>query len=154
MRIFDFLLGLIWFVFSLIIIVESYRLDVGTLHSPQAGFLPFLASITLAILSLTLFILRILKKVEVQRKEETPSLNIKNLPKVLYVGLSIFIYAILLNYLGFIIDTILFIGFLLVIIEPQKWYTVVIVAFTTSLISYLLFNVLLRVQLPIGPLGF
>jgi putative tricarboxylic transport membrane protein len=150
----DRISSVILLVFALVVSVESYRLDPGTIHSPQAGFLPFIASIALAVLSFIHLISTLLSKAGVTEKGEALSFNRETFPKVLYVGLSIFTYAILLNPLGFVLTTTLFIGFLLVTIEPQRWYTVVIGALSASLASYLLFDVLLRVQLPKGPLGF
>jgi putative tricarboxylic transport membrane protein len=150
----DSLSALIWLAFSLVVIVESYRLDPGTFHSPQAGFLPFVAGIALAILSLTLFMTTVFAKTVVFEKGKASSFNKEAFSKVLYVALSVFIYAILLNPLGFVLTTILFIGFLLRAIDPQKWYIVVVVALAASLASYLLFDVLLKVPLPRGPLGF
>lgn len=47
----DRISGFFWFILSVIIAVESYRLELGTLHSPKAGFLPFLASLALGIFS-------------------------------------------------------------------------------------------------------
>jgi putative tricarboxylic transport membrane protein len=149
----DLMSALICLGFSLFIIVESYRLDIGTFHSPQAGFLPFFAAIVLAILSLVLFLTAGSAKLEAPDKI-IPSFNRERFPKILYVALSVFIYAMLLNPVGFLITTILFIGFLLKAVESQRWYVVVAVAGSASMGSYLIFDVLLKVQLPKGLLGF
>jgi len=52
----DRISGFFWFIFSVIIAAQSYYLEVGNLHSPKAGFLPFLASSALGILSLILLL--------------------------------------------------------------------------------------------------
>lgn len=83
----DRLSGMFWLVISLVIAVESYRLCVGRLHAPQAGFLPFVASLLLGVLSLSLlFSARRKRKRDASQEREDVTLNTQLLPKVLYVS--------------------------------------------------------------------
>ncbi len=145
--------GAFWLIFSLVVAIESYHLGLGKLSSPRTGFLPFVASIALGILSLALLISNELGQKSF-KKEVDITFNKLSLPKVAYVVISLFVYGILLTPLGFILDTIIFVGFLLTAIEPQKWYVVLIGAISAPLISYLIFDILLKVQLPKGLLSF
>jgi putative tricarboxylic transport membrane protein len=141
-------------LFSLIMVREAYRLELGSLLSPQAGFLPFFASILLGILSLMLLLSVTRRKLKISEKNENITFNVKTLPQLISVIASLFLYTIFLNILGFILATMILIGFLLRAVEPQKWYVVMAGGISIPLIAYLIFDVLLKVQLPKGFLGF
>lgn len=150
----DLISSTFWLVFSLVVVRESYLLGIGTLRSPQAGFLPFVASIALGTLSLIHLIFTLRLKTKTSENTEDLVFNRLTWPKVLYVAISLFIYAILLNTLGFILNTMLLIGFLLIIVERQRWYVVITGTILPPLIGYLIFDVCLKVQMPKGFLGF
>jgi hypothetical protein len=137
----DRISGSFWLIFSLVVAIESYRLGLGTLSSPLTGFLPFVASVALGILSLTLLISNKLGQKPLEKGEDI-TFNRQSFPKVAYVAISLFAYGILLAPLGFILDTVILVGF------------VFIGAISAPLISYLIFDVLLKVQLPKGFLSF
>jgi putative tricarboxylic transport membrane protein len=120
---------------------------------PNAGFFPFVGGALMILLSLIQLVATFLAKNEkvVQTVAFFPQ---RDTPKRLSVTLVIlFLYGISLNYLGFLITTFLFIVALLKFLEPQKWTTVFIGAFLTSILSYTLFEILLKVQLPKGMIG-
>jgi hypothetical protein len=66
---------------------------------------------------------------------------------------ALFAYGVALMFLGFFLTTLLFMIFLLKAIEPQKWGASLIASFSVSAAAYILFEVLLKVQLPVGILG-
>ncbi len=142
--------AIFWFVFSLFIVKESYRFGLETLHSTKAGFLPFSAGSVLGILSLILLISTMGK----EQKEMGFELNRKRLPKLAYVLGSLFIYVFLLNTLGFILCTLIFIVFLLLAVEPQRLFVVITAAISVPLFTYLFFVLWLKLQLPAGVFGF
>ena len=74
--------------------------------------------------------------------------------KSLIVMLALLAYTLLLMPLGFLLCTALFVGFLLVVVQPQRWYVVISVAVGTAIGAYGIFEVWLKAQLPKGPLGF
>jgi putative tricarboxylic transport membrane protein len=69
---------------------------------------------------------------------------------VILVLASLFIYAIVLEKLGFIVSTLLFIAALLMIIERKKWHIVTIIAIISTLAFYIVFQVWLQSNLPKG----
>ena len=81
----DRLSGMFWLVISLVIAVESSRLGVGQLHASQAGFLPFVASLLLGVLSLSL-LFSARRKRDASEEREGVTLNTQLLPKILYVS--------------------------------------------------------------------
>jgi putative tricarboxylic transport membrane protein len=63
-------------------------------------------------------------------------------------------YAMTMEYLGFLLSTFVFLVFLLRFIEPQRWSTVLLGALLTSGVSFLIFELVLKCQLPRSPLEF
>ena len=146
--------GIFWLFLSVVIAEESYRLGVGNLHSPQAGFLPFVASIVLGILSLLLVLSTRRRGPRGPVEAEDITFNKRLLLKVVWVILSLFLYAIFLDALGFVLVSMILIAFLLRVIEPQKWYGVALGTILIPVFAYLLFDHFLKVQLPKGIFGF
>ncbi len=63
-------------------------------------------------------------------------------------------YGFLLDKIGFVLVTLAFVIFLMKIIEPQSWKRAFLGGAISSLASYLLFETLLKSQLPRSFLGF
>jgi len=74
--------------------------------------------------------------------------------KALIVIISLFAYGFLMGTIGFFLCTFLFIGFLLRVIVPHRWLWVSGGSLLISVASYIVFEVLLRAQMPKGFLGF
>lgn len=126
-------------------------MPIGTPGRPQVGFYPFILAILLTILSVLLLWQAIKEKKGGGSTGEVRSGGLKKIG--LAMG-ALFAFAFLLDLLGYIISTFLLIAFLLRAIEPQKWWIVIVVAFLCTLVSFLVFNLLLEAQLPPGILGF
>ncbi len=150
----DRISSIFFLAFSLFILEESYRLELGTFRFPKAGFLPFWSGLALGVLSLILFISTLFHKANADKKEEAFELNRQRVPKILFVALSIALFGVLLNTLGFVVCCLLFVGVLVRTVEPQKWLVVVSTAVSVSLASYVLFVVWLKMQVPSGIFGF
>ena len=150
----DRISGAFWLLFSLLVIEESYRLGLGSLHAPDAGFLPFVAALTLGILSLLLLLSTLGEKQRRQGRAEDLSFNRPRLPKVFYIVTSLFVYGLLLSTLGFILCTAILVGFLLIAIERQRWPVVISTAILVPFLSYLLFDLWLKMNLPKGFLSY
>ena len=71
-----------------------------------------------------------------------------SLKKVLLGLTALFAYGLILSYAGYLITTFVFMVFILRLVEPVPWKTVIGTGLATAVISYLLFVVLLEVQLP------
>jgi putative tricarboxylic transport membrane protein len=148
----DRISGIFWLCFSILIIIQSYRLGLGTLHQPGPGFLFFWVNILLGIMSLVILI-----RAWVNKKTEgvQPALfGGQNISKIIFVLLSLFLYVILMETLGFLLVTLLLFIFLLGIIEKKRWLTTVFVSVVVTVISYLIFEIWLKSMLPKGLLEF
>ncbi len=67
---------------------------------------------------------------------------------------SLLIYALVLEWLGFLLATFALLLFFFRTLQRQSWLVVVTGSLATSLLSYLVFKTWLGVNLPGGLLGF
>lgn len=131
-------------------LLEASKLPFGTLRTPKAGFFPFVLAIFLAVFSL------ILLGQTIKEKNEGGNLfglSSGNWKKIGLAAGSLFAFAFVVEYLGYILSTFLLIAFLLRAIEPQKWWVVIALALLSSLVTYVVFSLLLSTPLPEGVLG-
>ena len=147
----ELLAGLFWLGISVFVVIESVKSDLGSLHSPGPGFLPFWSAVVLGTLSIILLVTNSLKK-----KREGTLLDLwKGLDwdRVIWVLLALFLYPILLPVTGYLVTTFVLITFLLCIGVRSKLWIDVASALAIALISYLVFYTLLDVKLPKGIFG-
>ena len=91
---------------------------------------------------------------EENRGRESPVFGKENVLKIVLVLLSLFLYAFFMEALGFIPITLLLFIFLLGMIEKRRWVFTIFVSVAVTGISYLVFEIWLKSQLPKGILGF
>jgi len=148
----DRISGIFWFVFAVIVSIESRRMGMGTLHRPGPGFLFFWAGILLAIMSLI-----ILMRAWITQKDAGAEGFIfggQNVWKIVMVLVSVFLYALLMEALGFIVVTLLLFLFILGIVEKKGWVLTILTSLAVTVASYLIFETGLQSQLPKGLLRF
>lgn len=152
MRTADRISGTFWLIFALVTIVKAYGLGLGNLSRPGPGFLFFWVGILLAIMSLAI----IIKPTGVKQGGEPykPIFADINFTKIIKVLIAVFLYALLLESIGFVVVTALFFFFVLGVVEKKGWlFTILTSIFVTGL-AYLIFQVWLQTQLPAGILEF
>jgi putative tricarboxylic transport membrane protein len=148
----DRISGIFWLVFAVVVIIESYRLGLGTLHQPGPGFLFFWAAIMLGIMALG-----ILMRAGVNKpSRESQILNLRklNIGKVILVLASLFLYSLLMEKLGFILTTVMLFIFLLGVVEKKKWLFTIFTSVIVTALTYVVFEIWLKSQLPKGVFGF
>jgi len=136
---------------AIAIILNAGTLSFGTLWAPEAGFFPFILGVLLAIFSL------ILLGKAVKGKREEKSLFDMTFGRWGKMGLTVgalLAFTIFVEHLGYIISSFLLVDLLLRAVEPQKWWLVIVVAFFSSLVAYLVFGLWLDTPLPKGMFGF
>ena len=148
----DKMSALVWLGVALGICFGSVRLHLGDLHKPGPGLFPFLAGAILGILSFFVF-LQSFKGLPGNERKAFWSNPQRGL-KIIYITIALILYAIGMNYLGFIFGTILFLVFNLRSIYPQRWSVVLVVSTLAALFSYGIFQYWLGVPLPGGIFGF
>jgi putative tricarboxylic transport membrane protein len=138
---------LIWLAFCLFVCIEAWRLGLGSFKMPGPGFIPFGASLCTGLIALALLLLGKTKRTV---QEVVPFFQRDRIVKVLKMVCLLAIYPVFLSQLGFFLCTLLFVGLTLRMIEPQRWRAVLGISIGAAVVCYLLFEVLLRIQLPKG----
>jgi hypothetical protein len=133
--------------FSILILTSSLKLGVGSLQAPGPGFMGFLCSMLLLILSLVIFAMECAKSAE---EKGEGHFGRENLAKQLILTASLCGYALLLEILGFLLSSFLLMWMMLLINSPRKWLNHTVVAFIVVNLSYLVLCKWLRVILPVG----
>jgi putative tricarboxylic transport membrane protein len=151
MRRFALYCSLFWLLFSLITCVEAYRLKLGSINKPGAGFFPFGAGFVMLILSVAALLQSTKKKKDLEKTTRQGSFRWWN---ILVILIAVAAYAFSLEKIGFLINTFLFICLLLKVVEPQSWKTAILGGLITTIAANLIFNVIFRAQIPSGILGF
>jgi len=143
--------NIFWLLFAILTCIESYRLKLGEINHPGPGFFPFGAGLVMIILSLMGLFITITKKEEFREVSSEEKIRWWNI--IIIIG-AISGYAFSLDRVGFLINTFLFITLLLKVIEPQSWKKSIIGGVITAIAANFVFNVVFRVQIPSGILGF
>ena len=128
--------------------VISMQLGVGGLDLMGSGFMPLLASILLFALSLIDFISSLVKGRTGKKDKKGPTLGELTKPAML-IG-ALIVYAYFLNSVGFPIMTFLLVYVLFVAMQPKKWRLDLFYAALVSAVTFLFFDVALKVRLPAG----
>lgn len=140
--------ALFWLGVACCICFGAVRLSLGEARNPGLGFFPFYTGAILGILSIILFV-----QSRGGLKTAAPAAmwaDKGKAVKVLLTVAALLIYAVGMEYLGFVLSTILFLGFLLRVIEPQKWPLVIGGSLLASFASYGIFALWLKADLPKG----
>ena len=135
--------GLFFIGFSLLLMWESLRVELGTFLAPGSGFLSFGVGIALCALSIVL-ILRGRTVREVQKPHSR---------RVALALASLFIYSLVLNVLGFIVATFFLVGILFRLGQARQWWWLIGVSALVTIMVYLIFGIFLHVYFPRGFLG-
>lgn len=140
--------SLFWLVVGMGVTFGSLKVGFGTFLSPGAGFITFFAGSMLCFLSLFLLI------VSLRNRDSDNGFEIrwKGLEggKVIFVMALLGGYALLLQWLGFLITTFLLLLFLFRVKGTYSLRKVIGMSLLISIGTYLVFQVWLRVQLPKG----
>lgn len=150
MRRHDLISGSILFLIGLFILFYAPQFGLGSLSVPGPGFMPFLSGLVICIFSVITFLKAALSK---PAEVEKIWAGIK-FRRLIFVILMIVIYTLLLKKLGFIICTFFLILMLLHYTGSRTWFVSILYGGLSAILSYLLFEVWLKAQLPKGIFGF
>lgn len=133
------------------ICLGSLKLSLGEFQKPGPGFFPFLIGCVLGILSFLVFWQSFKRVAGDEKKAFWP--NPRRSLKMSYILIALILYALGMNYLGFLFSTLLFLGFLLKAIEPQPWPVVLFASILGTIIFYGIFKIWLDIPFPPGVFG-
>lgn len=143
---------LVWISFAVAVCLGGLKLGFGSFHSPQAGFMPFLAGLLLAVLALADLGQGLLNKWKRDKSDKVIWADI-HWGKLLITLGALILYTYLFSTLGFLIGTFLLLLFLYQIMERRSWGIVLTASAVTTVLFYLVFKIGLDSQLPRGFLG-
>ena len=145
----DEISGFVWIALGVGLCVESIRLGFGTIRSPGSGFAPFIIGTLLGLLGIALIISLHLEG-SAQKEETAHTPTVKGSRKGFLALAFLFAYAFLLETLGFIVGTCFLLICLFKMMQPGKWFQAIAISAVTVALSYLMFHVWLRLNLPTG----
>jgi hypothetical protein len=140
----DRLAGAVLCVTAAFLAWQSLRLPLGTLHDPGAGYLPLALSLVMGALGIVL----------AAWPGRGPRLGTVGWPEgrhALAILGACGGSALLLEQVGWRITCLLLLGFLLGVVERQRWWVTLLLAVGMSVGSFYLFATLLKVPLPVEP---
>ncbi len=140
--------GLVVFLLGVAIMWQGRHLSIGNLHAPGPGFFPMLTAAVLVVLSVPIFVTS-------QAREAGERLfTIAALRRVVTVFVALLGYYLLLEYLGFPVVSFLLMAFFFIFVARYRIHVAIFWAFVSTGLAYLLFEILLKSNLPKGIAGF
>jgi putative tricarboxylic transport membrane protein len=144
--------SLVWLGIAIFICIHSLRLSLGTFRNPGPGFLSFYAGLIVGGLALVVHLQS--RRVPASgEKGKSLWMDKSRGRKMVLTVLALLGYAVIMNYLGFLVSTFFFLVFLLRVIEPQRWPVALLGSLAASAAFFCLFELALKSQLPKGPFG-
>jgi putative tricarboxylic transport membrane protein len=131
--------------------VEASKLPFGSIETPGPGFFPLCLA---AGFSLVALVLVIRSRGEREGEGAAPLILPGRRGKVIAAIVTLVVYALVLEWLGFVVATFLLMVVLFRAVEPQRWLVALGGAAACALLSHVVFRLWLGVRLPHGPWGF
>jgi putative tricarboxylic transport membrane protein len=149
----EMIAGIVLLVLSGAVIWAATEMPPSATFGPGAGFLPFWLGIVLAILA-TILIVTAWHR-QPTREDGAPVFPGKQaLTTIVLVLVGLGVYIELIEVLGYILDTFLFVVYLVKVVEKQKWPLSLAVAVCTAGGLFVIFQLLLQIILPSNMFGF
>ena len=143
----DGISSIFWLLFGIAAIYLSYRLGLGELTRPGPGFLTFWSGVILCFLAVVIFLGQMRS-----RGEEAKPLGQMwaglNWSKAVIILIFLVGYVFIFTRLGFLLSTTLLLLCMFRAIDPLRWWVAAGGAFLASLVSFVVFDLGFRVQLP------
>jgi putative tricarboxylic transport membrane protein len=132
------IVSLFWIGLGMFVMIFSYKLGLGRLNNPDSGSMSFLLGLLLVLLSLYSLVLSLLKKAGEERPQKEGRSQ-ANYGKIALVLVALVMYSFILEKLGFVITTWIFL-FLLFRSMGNRWITTLIASTSTVLATYFVFT--------------
>ena len=135
--------SLFLFLLGIGAVVGAIRLKVGSPTEPQPGFFPFLGGLSLIVLSTIIFF-----KGRIGQSQEKIAFGELGRPALL-LAVMIVLVAVL-DSVGYVVGTFLASGIILRILNVKSWRTIIFTGLCLSIGTYILFDKLMGIELPVG----
>jgi len=148
----DLVSALFWLAVAIFAVVQGLALKLGSLHQPGSGFFPFWGGVVLGVFSLVLVVQSLGGRPGTRMSTAAPAAPLE-WSRVVVVAGALLGYILLLERIGFVAVTFAFL-LLLFRLERRGWAFSAMTAGAGAAASWALFQLWLKTQLPVGPLGF
>lgn len=143
---YDRVAGTLLALFALGVIWESRVLPLGTLREPGPGYMP-------VFLALVLFVSSVLTAAFGGASKPLRAVSWNEWPHATAILSACLFAAVALERLGYRLTILLTCLFLLKVLERKGWVLITVFALGMAFGSFFVFQTILRVPLPRGPLG-
>lgn len=133
---------------GIVVMIESARLSIDTVRNPGPGFVPFFLGLSMALLSIVSFLMP-----EGKARAEAFWNNWQKGKSIFYIFAGTFFYLILMRIMGFYIDTLWFLTYLISLSGGKDLKRSITISIVTMVVVYIVFGQLLIVPFPRGILG-
>ncbi len=127
-------------------VIGAIPLKVGSPTEPQPGFFPFLGGLSLIVFSSIIFI-----KGWLGHSQGKVAFGEVGRPALLLVVMIVLVAV--LDRLGYVIGTFIASGLILRILNVKSWRLLILTSLCLSVGTYILFDKLLGIDLPVGILA-
>ena len=129
---------------------KSIGIELGTPTSPGPGLMPFISALFLALLALIIFFTR--SPVSDLKGETTSTLGVRIGLRALAIVSLIIGYVLFFKVIGYLISSFILMIFLFRFAGNRRWISILSGSLLAAFLSYLLFGVILKLDLPKGVL--
>lgn len=149
MRYYDLWSSVFWLCVGASIAFYSTAFDLGLPSAPGSGFMPFLTGLAICLFSVITFFQALAQRRD-RHENAWSGVRIHTLAAVMVILL---LYTILLKPIGFVICTFVMIAAMVRLVASEGWPITLVSSLLGSLLSYVLFDILLKAYLPKGIFG-
>ncbi len=149
----DLISGVFLLVLSGVVINEAWEILPSKSFDLGPGFLPFWLGVLIAVLAVIL-LARALCRQATEKDNRSPFPKKKALMAVTGVLAGLAVYILLIEVLGYLVDTFLYVVFLLGVLLRERWKMTALVAALTAAGLFIVFELFLGVPLPSNIFGF
>src|ERR1700716_2637182 len=137
------------FLFGALVVFDSYRIGArwGG-DGPQAGYFPFYVGLLICASGTAIFVRALRNSVSAAES----FVSREELKKILTVLVPTVVYVALIAYLGFYVESTLYIAYFLWHLGKYAWIKIAPVSIGVSVAFFLIFEIWFSVPLPKGPL--
>lgn len=140
---------LVLLVFAFLFFLQGTRYRIGSLRAPEPGFFPIVLSGILGLFGVIFLVMESIRKGISKADVKHPWVGMR-WSKTVWVSIALILYVVFFDQGGFLLVTFLLVEFLFIFGKPERWGWATVGAILSSVISYLVFKVMLQIQLPSG----
>ncbi|MCJ8503977.1 tripartite tricarboxylate transporter TctB family protein [Kocuria flava] len=119
------------------VIVQSLQGGIGTLAVPESGFWPLVIAVAVIATTPLIFF----------TANDSEAFPLRKMARALSIAVAMVFFVVLYEYLGFLIAGALMMLYLLRVVCREPWRATLLVGLIATVVTYVLFGVLLEVNL-------